>query len=61
MLVGETWKDDSNDEVAAVPLVEEEAVAMAFSSALPPMAVGAVWFLLLCETHQPRPIAPAMI
>ncbi len=60
MLVGETWKGTDVDVPPAAAALSD-ALAMAFSLADPPMAFGALCVVLLCETYQPRPMAPAMI
>ena len=61
VLVGETWNEVTEAVAKSASAAEEELDVPAFSFALPPMAVGALWVVLLCETYQPRPIAPAMI
>ena len=52
--VGVTRGDPDEVEAAAVSL------STAFSFALPPMAVGALWAVLLRPMYQPRPIPPAI-
>ena len=65
MLVGETWKEVDVEEARAPFALALSATAaeeeVAFSPALPPMALRVACSVLLCETHQPRPMAPAMI
>ena len=58
--VGETWNDllVLASSVLATAALDEASVS--FSFALPPRAVGPLWDALLCETHQPRPIPPAI-
>lgn len=60
--VGDTCKTvDVATAPATVAAEETSEVVSAFSFALPPIAVGALWEVLLCETYQPSPMAPAII
>lgn len=60
MLVGETCNEvDEAKAPSAVALalsITEDDVA--FSSALPPMALRVACSVLLCETYHPSPMAP---
>jgi len=56
--VGETCREVLEGAAPAAGALLE--TPWSFSFADPPIAVGAEGVVLLCEAHQPRPIAPPM-
>ena len=58
--VGETWNEVEVSPSAATATEDEAEADWSFSFALPPMAVGALWVVLLLLMYTPRPIPPAM-